>query len=315
MVAIIHEIDPSADTVIVLKNPNAPFAVWNEDSVIEDVPIVSPAEASNERGDFQQLDPPSPVRKMTKKQKLKLLRRERENKAAEGSVPSEHILSERTGAADSELDGGEQPEISVAGPSSQVDVEKPGQPAIPIKEDEEEDEGIRYHVSSRHLALASGFFKTSLSRNGWIEGQPNTADGMYHLSTADWDPQALLILLRVLHLRNRMVPRSLTLEMLTKVAVLVDYYRCGEAVELFSQMWVDAARKSSPVPPTYGRELVLWMCIAWVFKLPSEFKQTTDIAFRQSKSPTIQDMCLPIPMVVLGKSTDSNLNIYLLIDG
>jgi hypothetical protein len=165
----------------------------------------------------------------------------------------------------------------------------------------EEEDSVHYYVSSRHLALASGFFKSTLAKDGWLEGHPSAEDGKYHLSAADWDPEAFLILLRIFHLRNRDVPRSITLEMLARLAVLVDYYRCSEAVEVFSEMWINTARSAYPTSATYGRDLVLWMCIAWVFKLREEFTQTTKAAILQSKTPTVQDMYLPIPGVVIGE--------------
>lgn len=167
---------------------------------------------------------------------------------------------------------------------------------------EEDEDYIRYHVSSRHLALASGFFKSSLARNGWLESQPNPVDGKYHISASDWDPETFLILLDIFHLRNRAVPRKLSLEMLAKMPVLVDYYRCSEAVEIFSDMWINTVRESAPVPSEYSRDLMLWMCIAWVFKLPTEFEKTTKTAFMTCRSQAIENMSLPIPKPIFGSS-------------
>lgn len=166
----------------------------------------------------------------------------------------------------------------------------------PINETSE----IRFLVSSRHLALASGYFKSCLSQEGWKEGQPSEADGMYHLNAADWDPDAMEILLNILHLRNRKVPRKMNLEMLAKMAVLIDYYRCAEAVELYTSMWVEKAKISSPIPCVYTRNLVLWMWIAWTFKLPDQFKTTTKVVIEQSKMPTVHAMDIPIPQVIIG---------------
>lgn len=163
-----------------------------------------------------------------------------------------------------------------------------------------EDCEVQFLVSSRHLALASDFFKNSLAKNGWKEGEPSEADGLYHLTTEDWDADALLILLNVLHHRNYQVPRAITLGMLARIAVLVDYYHCAEAVDMFPRVWINETKKIFPVPSTYDRNLVLWLFVAWFFKLPEEFEATTKIVLRQNTAPTVQDMSLPIPEVVLG---------------
>jgi hypothetical protein len=39
--------------------------------------------------------------------------------------------------------------------------------------------------------------------------------------------------------QHRQVAKQLTLEMLTKVAVLVDYYMCWEAFDLISSVWIN----------------------------------------------------------------------------
>ncbi|PVI07909.1 hypothetical protein DM02DRAFT_608519 [Periconia macrospinosa] len=228
---IVHQVDPDGDTVLILKNPGTPFAIWK---------IEPDKDARNE--------------KVAKRRKIS---------QGEKEMLSLAIEEEPTGVVD------------------------------------DDHAAIRYLVSSRHLALASGYFKSSLSQEGWMEGVRNEADGMYHLTTTDWDPDALLILLNILHLHNRKVPRELTLEMLAKMAVLIDYYRCAEATEVFTAMWIEKTAESETVPSEYNRDLVLWMCVAWVFKIPSTFETTTSIVIAQNNMPTVQSMDLPIPNSVL----------------
>ena len=120
-----------------------------------------------------------------------------------------------------------------------------------------------------------------LSGGKWKEGVPNEEDGLFHINVDDWDGEAILLLLNVIHHRNRQVPRTISLEMLAKIAVLIDYYDCGEAVELCTERWVEDLKLTSPVPSEYCRDLMLWMCVAWVLKLPEEFTQTTAVAIRR----------------------------------
>ncbi|KAH8710116.1 hypothetical protein GQ44DRAFT_776774 [Phaeosphaeriaceae sp. PMI808] len=57
------------------------------------------------------------------------------------------------------------------------------------------------------------------------------------------------------------------------MAVLADYYRCWEAVEVWTNIWIKDVRMKEPVPAIYSRELILWILIAWVFELPEEFNK------------------------------------------
>ncbi|CAI6338348.1 unnamed protein product [Periconia digitata] len=235
MPGVVHQIDPAADTVLLLKNPGAPFAVWKTVHSDDEVTM----SAQDEGGTF-------------------------ENDESEVEMEEDNETESQHESSD--------------------------------------DKAVRYLVSSRHLTFASGYFKSSLGRVGWMEGHPSEADGMYHLTTTDWDPEALLIMLNILHLQNRKVPQTLSLEMIAKMAVLADYYRCGEAMETFTDKWLTGAAQSSPIPWTYSRELVLWVCIAWVFKRSVEFScATRRIIYRNQKS-TVNDMGLPIPTVILDKT-------------
>ncbi|KAF2124917.1 hypothetical protein P153DRAFT_300543 [Dothidotthia symphoricarpi CBS 119687] len=156
---------------------------------------------------------------------------------------------------------------------------------------------IVYQVSSKHLETASGKFRSELT-GPWSENVKGE-DGLFHLTAENWDPDVFKILLNILHLRNRQVPKSTNLDTLTKIAVLVDYYRCWEAVETWTTLWIDILKKKELVPTTYCGELILWMQIAWVFELDEEFEKTTAIAVRQSDTAVIRDMDLPIPPAIL----------------
>ncbi|KAH7125634.1 hypothetical protein B0J11DRAFT_310897 [Dendryphion nanum] len=156
-----------------------------------------------------------------------------------------------------------------------------------------EEDGIRFEVSSRHLMLASPRFKTMLSGRKWQEGVPGL-DGRFVIRTEDWDEEAFRILMNVIHTRNRAVPRTIDLDLLAKIAVLVDYYDCSETIELFKDIWIDHVNKTAPAPSNYCRDLMLWVCVAWVFGLEETFLATTEVAMRQSKD-CIRALGLPIP--------------------
>jgi hypothetical protein len=90
-------------------------------------------------------------------------------------------------------------------------------------------EAVTFRLSSRHLALASPVFKSALT-GGWKESVKT--EGELQISSQGWDVTALSIFLNAIHCQYRQVPRALELEMLAKVAVIVDYYAAHQALEI-----------------------------------------------------------------------------------
>ncbi len=68
--------------------------------------------------------------------------------------------------------------------------------------------------------------------------------------------------------------------MLAKIAVLVDYYECYEAVEMFVDFWIQSLSRN--LPKEYSRDLVLWLAISWVFSKENLFKTLTKVAALES---------------------------------
>ena len=165
---------------------------------------------------------------------------------------------------------------------------------------QEDNECIHYHVSSRHLMLASPWFERALTNEGWSESGRNEEDGRFHIMADDWDADALLIVLNAFHLRNRLMPRTVSLEMLAKIAVLVDYYDCGEAIELWPAMWIKNLKAHAAIPSSYCRDLVLWLWIAWTFDEAIQFQRASAVAIEQS-TESLQSLGLPIPARISGK--------------
>ncbi|KAL2882827.1 hypothetical protein SGCOL_001517 [Colletotrichum sp. CLE4] len=156
---------------------------------------------------------------------------------------------------------------------------------------------VKYLVSSRHLALSSRYFSAKLS-GPWIEAAVKHIDGCYHMDATEWDSEALLILMRVIHGKTRSVPRHMDLEMLAKLAVLVDYYECHEVIEIYCPGWIGSL--SDKLPADYGRDMVLWLLISHVFQQYDIFQQMTRVAVLKSADP-VRTMELPIPSSLVGK--------------
>ncbi|KAK8121399.1 hypothetical protein PG999_005519 [Apiospora kogelbergensis] len=280
-----HEIDPDGDVELILRNPDAPFAEWDENFLVEYVPSL--------------LEIPEPVatqdfRESTRKPK---------KKKGKNSKPIIRLFRS--------LDPGNEsvtcPEVPepVPEPAPEQPEPEPEPPAHepePVGDDVKtrsssqsrdaahsaEDVEVHMQLSSKHLMLASVVFKKML-QGPWEESRTHT------MEASDWDAEALLILMNIIHGRNRAVPRSISLEMLAKIAVLVDYYQCHEAVELFAACWT---QNLSPLPKEYCRDLTLWISISWVFYRKDLFETLTKVAIKETAGP-LQTLGLPIPQHIV----------------
>jgi hypothetical protein len=162
---------------------------------------------------------------------------------------------------------------------------------------------IEMRVSSRHLMLASSYFNRMLNGD-WKESNTFQSDGCLRIEISDWDIGALQILMDIIHGRARKVPQALSLEMLAKIAVLVDFYECFEVVVIWTKVWIE--RLELYVPKVYSRDLVLWLCISWVFQHAKLFNTALRVAMMQSTGP-LQTMKLPIPERIIRKSLQNHL--------
>jgi hypothetical protein len=118
------------------------------------------------------------------------------------------------------------------------------------------------------------------------------------IKATDWDDEAVIILMNILHHRTRVIPRTISLEMLAKTAVLVDYYGCHEAVELWVENWM--AKLDPDMPEYYSRDLLLRLTMAMVFSDDESFRLLTKVAICRSRGP-IHTLGLPIPQQIVGE--------------
>ena len=186
-------------------------------------------------------------------------------------------------------------------PGSEQSKADPGTPASASPEEcttsISEKDCVRIRVSFKHLALASLYFKRNLN-SGMSESQTLSAEGRVDLSMKDADSDAMLIVMNIVHVRTRQVPRRVSFDMLMRIAILVDYLECHEAIEPFSDMWIDELKGS--IATTYSKKLIQWLCLSLVFRKRSFFKAMTHIAIRQARGP-IPTLGLPIRESVIGK--------------
>jgi hypothetical protein len=79
------------------------------------------------------------------------------------------------------------------------------------------------------------------------------------LPLPDDDPDAISILLDVIHGHTRKVPRKVDFELLIHISILVDKYQLQEVVEVFFNGWIQALDQE--VPASLTVDLIPWLCI------------------------------------------------------
>ncbi|KAF5628783.1 hypothetical protein F52700_7875 [Fusarium sp. NRRL 52700] len=180
--------------------------------------------------------------------------------------------------------------------------------AVEGSESDKEPVEVHFRVSSQHMKLASPFFKTLL--NGpWSEvtvaGSPYTPASRAESASLEpsaeifddtfeevpprttacnsssppptreviahgWSPEALLLVLKVIHGMNDEFPLVISVEFLAEVATIVDYYHCWTAVQLAGVVWRQTLYS---LPLTYGKRCILWLFIAWAFGWKDTFSK------------------------------------------
>jgi len=159
---------------------------------------------------------------------------------------------------------------------------------------------ICLRVSSAHLKLASPFF-TAMLDGPFSEGIRNK-DNLFELKALEWNAEALVILLDIIHGHHRGIPERVDLDMLIEVAKLCDYYQCEEIVEVFADRWVAAFDEDKG----YEEEATMkWMFIAWVFHKAQTFNNQVAATLKYSTIPVQTD--LPLPSTIIGMFLSSYL--------
>ncbi|KAI1804862.1 hypothetical protein F4811DRAFT_255904 [Daldinia bambusicola] len=222
-----HNLDPDGDILLILHNPNAPFAVWNPDWYKEVIPSLSDqSDAESQDSDSSEVD-------------------HQTQSEAHSDTEQSSPASDQSTSTSSE---------------------------------------VKFRVSSKHLCLASEYFKRLL-RGPWKEATSISEDGLRHVDAYHWDEEAMLTLMQIIHGRNYQLPWRPTLESLAKIAVLVDYYKCYEAVSL----WAVKCWSFINVSNVFGRDTILGMLVGQVFEDFRLFDKATRVAMKEcpGKLPTL----------------------------
>ncbi|KAF5699836.1 hypothetical protein FGLOB1_11131 [Fusarium globosum] len=182
---------------------------------------------------------------------------------------------------------------------------------------------IVFRVSAKHLCLASPVFQRMIYGR-FKESEPND-QGLLEIRTSEWDAEALLILLDIIHGHHSSVPKRPSLDVIAQIGVIADYYDCLEVVRIFFQDWHSSMKiweKYSTRPPEWGPELgviypvspflslepctvkpfddeaTIGLFMAWIVQDRERFRELTASAVLSTNAPL--ETALPIPARIIG---------------
>lgn len=177
------------------------------------------------------------------------------------------------------------------------------------KRDDSETLCYTVQVSAKHLALASPVLKKCLT-GPWKESHSLVKDGSVKLNAGDWDLEAFLLFMNIIHCRTHKLTRNISVNRLAQLATIVDYYDCVPAVKFFADIWIGTLTPAFPTvhcplkpsfPTVHCREVMLWLCISRIFNHQTWFRKAAHLAITQSNEP-VTSLGLPLPTKLLCES-------------
>ncbi|KAF2966964.1 hypothetical protein GQX73_g6619 [Xylaria multiplex] len=132
--------------------------------------------------------------------------------------------------------------------------------------------GWHYKVSLQRIAMLSANFEDMLDE-ACLEVIPPVGEELWCWVVEEFTPEAMLIVLNIMHGRNNEVPRELDLDSLAEVARVVDYFGCYEVMEVPAKSWIP--HLEDEIPESYGDKLLTWIRIAGAFHEDKIFKRCT----------------------------------------
>lgn len=143
----------------------------------------------------------------------------------------------------------------------------------------------RYRVSSRHLCLASGYFKAMLE-GPWKESAGTSQNpGIVRITTYK-NPTAFLLLMKILHGFHAAVPNTLPAGVLGDLTLMADFFQCLDRVAVFARTWLN-----NVMDPTWAIVRRMseshhqYILAAWVFDHEEVFQMATHAAILYNAGP------------------------------
>jgi hypothetical protein len=148
-----------------------------------------------------------------------------------------------------------------------------------------------YHVSSTMLKNASKSFRNIFS-GGFRETIPNPDDGKYHITAEGFDPDALEMILNIVHSKKQYLFEEIKLELLTYIAVVIDYYYMEEATSSHTNFWATDIWLREGISEEPCRDMFLRTFVSKMFGHENGFDCGAKILIQKSRGP-IPDVGIP----------------------
>ncbi|KAG4259292.1 hypothetical protein FPRO03_12968 [Fusarium proliferatum] len=169
--------------------------------------------------------------------------------------------------------------------------------------------------SQKHLTLASrrasklfsSAFKEALKQD----------DGLYHWNFGDvFDVQAFEVVLKIIHGKTRRVPQRAKLNLLSKIASIVDDLECYDALSFCTETWLSSyGGPFYTLPQRMDKKLAQLILVSFVFANKQIFRDSTKRAARYTCEgmPTFD---LPIRADIPRRIEESRIEVLqYLVDG
>jgi len=152
----------------------------------------------------------------------------------------------------------------------------------------------KMRLSSRHLILASDYFKSALTM-GFAESASASGDFAHVVRAENMNLEAFRLVMSIVHGQTHQVPRKISLNLLAKVAVIVDYYKFHKAVEFFFQVWIEQIE--TPAEWQYGADFLLRLLVSCIFQEKEMFQKLTKVYLLHARGPIHQLDLPPLALI------------------
>ncbi|KAM5438034.1 hypothetical protein McanCB49686_002641 [Microsporum canis] len=167
-----------------------------------------------------------------------------------------------------------------------------------------------FQVCSRHLILASGYFRMKFA-GPWKRAYQSRGSQCLRVPQDCNNLGMFLVLMNIFHGHSRGVPRKVSLGELVSFAALVETYECLDIVGFFADIWIRALK--GRLPRTFSDTAKMWTYVAYIFQEPIVFQSMTKIAVKHGKRITSSDLLLPPDVCLEIEKQRVALNCQLLI--
>ncbi|KAF5567960.1 hypothetical protein FPHYL_3023 [Fusarium phyllophilum] len=133
--------------------------------------------------------------------------------------------------------------------------------------------------SQKHLTLASR--RASKLFSSSFKEASKQDDGLYHWNFGDvFDVQAFEVVLKIIHGKTRRIPQSAELDLLSKIASIVDDLECYDALSFCAERWLLIYNGFFTLPKRMDKTLAQLILVSFVFVDKDIFRKCIQRAAR-----------------------------------